>query len=109
MQIRAFILSWWYGLRFKYPVCCVYEFAMDSLRGDLPATMRAGDPNAGFVPCRRCGELTMHLEKPKTEEECGLRITYDCEFCGCSGTVTPDAVTNEFYCPMCGQLLNEEV
>lgn len=53
-SVKSFVLTWWYGLRSGFPLCCIHEFVMDNQRGELPAQLRDGCPKRGFVPCSRC-------------------------------------------------------
>jgi hypothetical protein len=52
---KSFFRTWFYGLRSGFPVCCIHEFVQDNRRGELPAQLRQGCAERGFVPCSKCG------------------------------------------------------
>lgn len=48
-----------YGVNFGYPLCCVFQYAVDQIDGKHPALRRGSVPdgNGGvYVPCYACCE-----------------------------------------------------
>jgi len=65
VQLLTIVSDFISGIRFKFPVCCVLNFCVDSLLGRPSAQLRWND-TTDHVPCavhlRRYGKKTMPLD-----------------------------------------------